>query len=240
MGKRIIAQQRGRSRKFKVRGFNHKGIARHNTLREKAGNEPLKGIILDIMHCPGHSAPLAKIKFEDDSISYILAPEGIKIGDSIESGNNITSAPGAISSLEALPEGTLIYNIETQPGDGGKLVRASGASARILSKTPEGIMVQLPSKKKKTFNPKCRANIGVVAGGGRKEKPMIKAGVKYKALKARNKLYPKVSGQAMNAVDHPHGGTRSSKKNYPYTVSKHTSPGAKVGKIAARRTGKKK
>ena len=102
------------------------------------------------------------------------------------------------------------------------------------------IVVELPSKKKKVLNPQCRASIGVVAGGGRKEKPFIKAGNKFKAMKARSKLYPKVCGQSMNAVDHPHGGTRSSKKNYPYTVSRHTPPGAKVGKIASRRTGKKK
>ncbi|MBW2987255.1 50S ribosomal protein L2 [Candidatus Woesearchaeota archaeon] len=236
MGKRIIAQQRGRSPKFKAKSFRYKGAARHNSLTA----ETLKGTIMDIVHCPGHSAPLAKVDFEGKGPSYILAPEGIKVGDVIQSGIDVTQNPGAITKLDLLPEGTLIHNIETQPGDGGKLVRASGAVARLVTKTPEGIVVELPSKKKKIFNPQCRASIGVVAGGGRKEKPFMKAGNRFKAMKARSKLYPKVCGQSMNAVDHPHGGTRSSKKNYPYTVSRHTPPGAKVGKIASRRTGKKK
>ncbi|MBW3013119.1 50S ribosomal protein L2 [Candidatus Woesearchaeota archaeon] len=240
MGKQIIAQQRGRSPKFWVRGFRHRGPAKHNPLTEQAVKGIVKGTIMDIVHCPGHSAPLAKVQFDDRTPTFILAPEGIKIGDILESGINIAQSPGAITTLELLPEGTLIHNIEIQPGDGGKLVRSSGAFAKILSKTPEGILIQLPSKKKKIFNPMCRASIGTVAGGGRKEKPLLKAGNKFKAFKARNKLYPKVCGQSMNAVDHPHGGTRSSKKNYPYSVSRHAPPGAKVGQIASRRTGRKK
>jgi len=90
------------------------------------------------------------------------------------------------------------------------------------------------------LSPKCRATIGVLAGGGRPEKPLLKAGVSFYKMRAKNKLWPKVCGQSMNAVDHPHGGSRSSMKNYPYAVSRNAPPGAKVGSISARRTGRKK
>ena len=92
----------------------------------------------------------------------------------------------------------------------------------------------------KTFQKNCRANVGIIAGGGRTEKPFLKAGRKYFAMKSKNKLWPIVCGQSMNAVDHPHGGTTSSKKKYSYTVSRHAPPGAKVGAIAAKRSGRKK
>ena len=126
------------------------------------------------------------------------------------------------------------------PGDGGKFARASGTFAKIVSKSAGRVIVVLPSKKQKMFKPECRATIGVLAGGGREEKPFLKAGMKYFKMKAKNKVWPKVCGQSMNAVDHPHGGSRSSQKNYPYVVSRNAPPGAKVGSISGRRTGRKK
>ena len=94
-------------------------------------------------------------------------------------------------------------------------------------------------KKMKRMHPQCRATIGVIAGGGRKEKPMLKAGKKYHAIKRGSKIWPKVAGVAMNPVDHPFGGGgRSSRKHK--TVSRRRPPGRKVGSIAARKTGIKK
>ena len=95
----------------------------------------------------------------------------------------------------------------------------------------------LPSKKEKSFSPQCRATLGVIAGQGRKEKPFLKAGTRHYYMKARNKLYPRVKGQSMNAVDHPHGTSRSSKKGQPTIADRNAPPGAKVGKIRPRRTG---
>jgi len=170
----------------------------------------------------------------------MLAAEGLKVGDTVSCGRGAEIKAGNIIPLSDIPEGTLVYNIENSPGDGGKFCRASGTFARVLSKFTDKVVVELPSKKQKAFQNNCRASIGIIAGGGRTEKPFLKAGNKYYAMRARNKLWPIVCGQSMNAVDHPHGGSRSSKKNYPYTVSRNAPPGAKVGAIAAKRTGRKK
>jgi len=134
----------------------------------------------------------------------------------------------------------MIFNIESIPGDGGKFVRSSGTFAKVVSQMKDTVIVQLPSKKRKEFHPKCRASIGVVAGGGRPEKPLLKAGNSFFKMKAKNKLWPKVSGSAMNAVDHPFGNKRTSRKSKAKPISRNAPPGRKVGMVAARRTGRKK
>ena len=237
MGKRIIPQARGKGGpRYRAPSFRYKGSAVHKSISDSVVN----GKIIDLVKCQGHSAPLAKIKYESGEQVLILAPEGVKVGDSVSCGQGAPVKAGNTMNLSEVPEGTLIYNIESRPGDGGKFCRSSGTFARVLTKMGSNVVVELPSKKQKTFHNNCRANIGVIAGGGRTEKPFLKAGRKYYAMKARNKLWPIVCGQSMNAVDHPHGGSTSSKKNYPYTVSRNAPPGAKVGAIAAKRTGRKK
>jgi large subunit ribosomal protein L2 len=141
--------------------------------------------------------------------------------------------------LKNIPEGTMICNIERQPGDGGKFVRAGGTFGKVVAKTQEGVLVRLPSKKEKVFHQECRAIIGIVAGAGRTEKPFLKAGTRYFAMKAKNKLWPKMRGVAMNAVSHPYGGKRK-KKGKPTIAPRFAPPGRKVGKIAPRRTGWKR
>ena len=144
--------------------------------------------------------------------------------------------------LSKVPEGTEICNIELRPGDGGKLVRASGTSASLISHDKEKKIayVQLPSKRHITVNENSRATIGKVASGGRKEKPMAKAGQMYNAKKARGKLYPRVSGIHMNAIDHPHGGGRHPHIGKPSSVKRDRPPGRKVGHLAPKRTGRRK
>tara|TARA_Y100000310_G_scaffold278642_1_gene297195 strand:+ start:17291 stop:17830 length:540 start_codon:yes stop_codon:yes gene_type:complete len=171
--------------------------------------------------------------------SYAFAPFGIKVGDEITVGGTELK-PGNVLKLEEIPEGTLIHNIELRPGDGGKLVRTSGSSAKVVAKTETQVRVLLPSKKEKIFKPGCRAAIGVLAGSGRTDKPFLKAGTRMKKMRARNKLYPKVCGISMNAVDHPFGGKCSHIKGRPTLSPRNAPPGRKVGKIAPRRTGKKK
>jgi len=237
VGKNIISQARGKGGpRYRAPSFNYKGPAVHKNLSE----EQIKGEIVDFIKCRGHTAPLAKVKYEDGEQVLMLAAEGLKVGDQVSTGTGAEVKSGNTMTLEDVPEGTLIYNIESNPGDGGKFCRASGTFARVLSKIAGKVVVELPSKKQKTFQKNCRASVGIIAGGGRPEKPFLKAGRKYFAMKAKNKLWPIVCGQSMNAVDHPHGGSSSAKKNYPYTVSRNASPGAKVGAIAARRTGRKK
>ena len=98
----------------------------------------------------------------------------------------------------------------------------------------------MPSKKEKEFNANCRATIGVVAGGGRLEKPFLKAGKKWHAKRARGKLYPVTSAVAMNAVEHPFGSGRGRHMGKPNVAPRHAPPGRKVGLVRPRRTGRKR
>ncbi len=239
MGKNLIQQARGKgSPTYRAPSFRYIDAAKLKSLDAK--DEMSTGKIIDFIKCPGHTAPLAKISYSDGETIFTIAAEGLKVGDTVTTGHGSEIKDGNTLSLKDVPIGTLVYNIESSPGDGGKFCRASGVFAKVVSKTRNDVVVELPSKKEKTFKMGCRASIGVIAGGGRPEKPFVKAGKRYHKKRATNKLYPKVCGQSMNAVDHPHGGSRSSKKNYPYTVSRNLPPGAKVGKIPPKRTGRKK
>ncbi len=146
---------------------------------------------------------------------------------------------GHVLELKDIPEGTLIHNIELKPGDGGKLVRSSGGAAKVVARTEQGVRIKLPSRKEKVFLPHCRAAIGLVAGAGRKDKPLLKAGASYHKHRARNKLWPKVQGISMNAVAHPFGGCHNTHKGRPTLSPRGAPPGRKVGKIAPRRTGRR-
>jgi len=234
MGKNLIQQKRGKgSPTYRSRSFRFKGDARHN----KLSIETINGKIFDLIHCPGHTAPLAQIKYENGEEILMIAPEGIRVGEIVQAGEKADAKVGNIVPLKNIPEGTPVYNIENKPGDGGKFVRTSGTFAKVVSKISEGIVIRLPSNKQKIFQPECRACIGIVAGSGRTEKPFLKAGKKYHAMKARNKLYPSVSGTSMNALCHPFGGKGSHTKGRPTQASRNAPPGRKVGKIAPKRTG---
>lgn len=237
MGKRIIQQARGHgSPTYTSPSFNYKGRIKLNKITKKLQ----KGKIIDLIKCPGHDAPLVKVKYENMETVLFSAPENVRVGEEVTSGEIGEIKPGNVMTLRAIPEGTQIYNIESQPGDGGKFCRSAGASARIISKTENYAKIKLPSKKEKKISLNCRAVIGVIAGSGRKEKPFLKAGKKYHAMKAKNKLYPRTSASAMNAVDHPYGNKRTSRKSKQKATSKHAPPGRKVGKLSPKRTGKKK
>ena len=234
MGKNLIQQARGKGGpRYRANSFHFKGRIQY------PGIAAQKGTILELIHCAGHSAPLARVQFDTGERVLLAACEGMCVGSEISAVAQAPVEPGNIFQLKDIPEGTLIYNVELQPGDGGKLCRCSGIYARVTARLPDRIMVMLPSKKERSFLPECRAMIGIVAGGGRPEKPFYKAGNKHHRMQAKNKLYPHVKGIAMNAVDHPFGGSRSSKKNKPSTTSRDAPPGRKVGLIAARRTGRK-
>jgi large subunit ribosomal protein L2 len=235
MGKNIISQRRGRGTStYRSPGHRFKAAIRHL----KQTNLEVRGKVTDIFDCPGHTAPLAEVTYDNGDKNIIQAPEGIRVEQDVAI-NSDKPEVGDCVPLRMIPEGTLIYNIENQPGDGGKFVRCGGTTARVLSRQGDKVLVMLPSKKEKAFHPECRANIGVIAGGGRLEKPLVKAGRNYHKMRAINKLYPIVCGTSMNAVDHPFGTSRSSKKGRPTIARRHAPPGAKVGKIKPRRTGRR-
>ncbi len=237
MGKNIISQARGKGGPtYRAPSFRYKGAATHNKISENLR----EGTIVELIHCQGHSVPLMKIKYDDGEEVLSLSAEGVAIGDKVFSGDSAKPTIGNTLSLGAIPEGTTIYNIEQNLGDGGKFVRSSGCSARVVSKTGNKIIVEMPSKRHKQFSANCRATIGVLSAGGRLDKPLLKAGNAYYKNKARNKLWPKVSATAMNAVDHPFGCARSSRKTKSKPISKNAPPGRKVGQVGARRTGQRK
>jgi len=149
-------------------------------------------------------------------------------------------AIGNVLPVRRIPEGTAVCNVEERPGDKGCLSRGSGCYATIIGHSDDGdkTRVRLPSGARKTLSGDARAMVGIVAGGGRVEKPILKAGNCYHLFKRKRKVWPKVRGVAMNPVDHPHGGGNHQHIGKPSTVSRYSAPGQKVGLIAARRSGK--
>ncbi len=233
MGKDLIQQRRGRgSPSYRYHSFRSVGTAKV----QDRGSATIIGFVKSFMH----TAPLARVRFADGTSGLLIAPEGVRSGQVLTVGADASHELGNTLPLKSLPEGSIIFNVEAQPGDGGKFARASGQSARIVGKTGASVLVQLPSKKQRVFHPECRATLGVVAGGGRPEKPFLKAGIKFHRVKARSKYWPIVSGAAMNAVDHPLGGKRSSRKGRPTIAPKNAPPGRKVGMIRPRHTGRNK
>jgi len=198
----------------------------------------LSGEVVDIEHDPARSAPVARVEFDDGDQRLVLAAEGVGVGDTLEVGISASVEPGNTLPLAEIPEGVPVSNVEHQPGDGGKFARASGVNADLITHERDAAVVQLPSGEVKRLSPDCRATIGVVAGGGRTEKPFVKAGNKHHKMKARGTKWPRVRGVAMNAVDHPFGGGGRQHPGRPKSVSKNAPPGRKVGDIGSRRTGR--
>ncbi|HEW64187.1 50S ribosomal protein L2 [Fervidicoccus fontis] len=238
MGKKIRQQRAGRgSPTFRSRKHLHEAPAAYPAIKE---DETFKGHIVEIIHDPGRWVPLAKVKLENGVEFYTIASEGSYIGQEIEIGPNAKPVNGNILPLQSIPEGTQVFNIEIKPMDGGKLVRTGGGYAQIISKGVNTVTVVLPSGKSKEIDGRSRATIGVAAGGGRIEKPLLKAGNSYWKWKPKARKYPKVRGVAMNVVSHPFGGGHHQSESKPTTVSRNAPPGRKVGHIAARRTGRRK
>jgi large subunit ribosomal protein L8e len=147
---------------------------------------------------------------------------------------------GNVLPLNAMPEGAIVCNIEERPGDRGKFARASGNYCTIVAHNPDNntTRIRLPSGAKKLIQGSCRALVGVVAGGGRIDKPMLKAGRQFHKYRVKRNRWPKVRGVAMNPVEHPHGGGNHQHIGHPSTVRRDAPAGQKVGLIAARRTGR--
>ena len=241
MGKRIISQRRGRGTStYRAPSHRYIGSTSHRPYDEIEKSGVIEGKVLDIINCPGHSAPLAEIEYEGGSRSLTLASVGLNTKQKIISGGKAEVKEGNTIPLKNAQIGTTLCNIESQVGDGGKFMRSAGSFAKVIGKGNKKVTIQFKSKKTKVLNENCRATVGIIAGGGRKDKPILKAGKKMHMMRARNKLYPRTSGVAMNAVDHPFGSGRGRHMGKPRTVSRHAPPGRKVGSISSKKTGKKK
>jgi large subunit ribosomal protein L2 len=242
MGKRIRVQRRGRGGST-YRASTHKRVAPAKyppaiTPKESFGAS-VNGVIEDLVHDPGRGAPLAFVRFENGETCYTITPEGVHKGQQISLGGKAPAEVGNILPLGKVPEGTMVCDLELRPGDGGKMARSSGAYATVVGHTPQGTMIKLPSGRTRYVNDRCMATVGVVAGGGRTEKPFLKAGEKYHLMKAKGHKYPRTRGRAMVAAVHPYGSSKRSARKGT-TVSHGAPPGQKVGLIAARGAGQKK
>lgn len=232
MGKRLIPQRR-------ARGGSHYRSPSHRHVEDVRipHYEQKQGTITDLIQAPGRTSPLAVIDF-DGKKTHQLAVEGTCVGQTVEIGTK-NVAVGNILALRDIPEGTLVHNIEGQPGDGGKFVKTAGTSALIVSRGRH-VIVSMPSGVLKEFNPESRAVVGIVAGGGRGDKPLAKAGKNYLTLRSRAKANKKTSGVAMNAVDHPNGGGSHPHVGGPNCHGRNAPPGQKAGFIAPKKKAKKR
>jgi len=236
MAHRITTQSRGKGGPtYRAPSHRYKAELKHI----KTGDAIINGVIIDIEHDPARHAPIALVKLETGEKIYVLATEGMAVGDTISWGPKGEIRSGNTMALSEIPAGLYVCNIEARPLDGGKFVRASGVQAMVTDHTATRVAVRMPSGRTKWFHADCRATIGVVAGGGRSEKPFCKAGKKYHKMKNTASNWPRVRGMAMNVIDHPFGGGGHQHTGRPKTVSRGTSPGRKVGHIAASRTGRK-
>ncbi len=237
MGKKLKQQRRGKGSNVYRKPPHH--FKADVVFSKRSINNKITGEVVEFIDDPGHTAPLMKIRYDDYTESILIAPEGIKIGDKIEEGIGASITLGSVLNLSQIPDGMPIYNIESHPGDGGKLTRAAGNFATVASHNQNSVTVSLPSKKNIDLSPDCRAEIGAVAGGGAKAKPIMKAGKNFYIKHAVNRTWPTNRGVKSNPVDHPFGGKQHHKGASSMT-SRNAPPGAKVGHIAARRVGRRK
>jgi large subunit ribosomal protein L2 len=231
MGKRIIQQRRGRG--------THTYRVKRKAFRHKLQYPPKlsgEGEVVKLFNSAGHSAPIAKIKYSG-RVFYIPAFRGMIEGQKISFDKEVKD--GNILKLKDIPIKAQIYCIESKPGNGGRFIKSSGSSAILNRKVGNDVFVLMPSKKEKKLNENCRAIIGSIAGSGRVDKPIVKAGKKYYIKKSKNKLWPRTSAIKMNAIDHPFGSGRG--KNPKSKIAKRNAPaGRRVGLLRPRRTGKRK
>jgi len=227
MGKNLPTQRRGRGTSPTYRSPSHRHIGLVD-LPRKTG----EGTVVEIRHAPGRSAPVARVEIGGTEF-LMIAPDGLQEGQRVALGIPRIDR-GSVLRLGQLPEGTLVYNVEIAPGDGGRLVRAAGTSAVVVS---QGVRtaIRLPSGQFKELDPRCRATVGVVAGAGRGDKPFYKAGKHVNAYRSLAKSAIVVRGVAKNPVDHPHGGGAHQHVGRPSTVSAGAPPGRKVGRLSPKR-----
>jgi large subunit ribosomal protein L2 len=232
MGKRIIQQARGKgSSTYRVR--KKAFVYRIQYPRHLIGN----GEVIKLISSGAHYAPLAKVR-HSEGVFYIPAFKNMFEGQSISLEKGEVK-DGNILRLRDIPVKTKVYNIESRPNDGGRFIRSGGASGIVTRVVGDKVFISMPSKKEKAFHPDCRATVGEIAGHGRLEKPVVKAGRKFHIMKTKSKLWPRTSAVKVNAIDHPFGSGRG--KNPKPKIAKRNAPaGARVGHVRPRRTGKRK
>ncbi|CAF9912502.1 MAG: 60S ribosomal protein L2 [Gomphillus americanus] len=261
MGRVIRNQRKGRGSIFTAHTRLNKTPAQFRTLDYAERHGYIRGVVKDIIHDAGRGAPLARVSFRDPyrfktHTETFIANEGMYTGQFIYAGKHASLTVGNILPLGQVPEGTVVTNVEEKVGDRGALGRTSGNYITVIGHNPdEGkTRVKLPSGAKKVIKSSARGMVGIVAGGGRTDKPLLSmtcsawavrtlltlpteaSRAKHKFAVKRNS-WPKTRGVAMNPVDHPHGGGNHQHIGKASTISRYAAQGQKAGLIAARRTG---
>ena len=167
----------------------------------KRNKENMPATVIGIEYDPNRSANIALIQYEDGEKAYIIAPQGLTDGDKVISGESVDIKVGNCMPISSIPVGTLIHNIELNPGQGGKLVKAAGQSAQLMAKEGKYAHVRLPSGEMRLVLARCRATIGTIGNSDHENVKIGKAG-----RKRHMGWRPEVRGSVMNPVDHPHGG----------------------------------
>jgi large subunit ribosomal protein L2 len=186
-------------RSMRYMGGGHKKMFRIIDFKRDKKNIP--GTVASIEYDPNRTAFIALINYKDGEKRYILAPQGLQVGGTIISGDNVAPEVGNALQMKSMPLGTNVHNIEMQPGQGGKLVRSAGTSAQLTNKEEKYAVLKMPSGELRKILINCYATVGVVSNGDHNLEMMGKAG--------RNRwrgIRPRTRGVAMNPVDHPMGG----------------------------------
>ncbi len=187
---RITVRSRGGGARKVLRDVDFK--------RKKHG---ILAVVERIEYDPNRTAYLALLKYEDGVVSYVLAAEGMTVGQAVESGDAVDIKPGNCMRLKNIPTGTMIHNVELRAGKGGQMARSAGASIQLLGKDDKYAQLRLASGERRMVEVDCFATVGVVSNTDHKNTSLGKAG-RSRWLGRR----PHVRGVAMNPVDHPHGG----------------------------------
>jgi len=198
----IIKKTGGRNNRGRVtvrhRGGGHKRRYRIvDFKRDKSGS----ATVMSIEYDPNRTARIALVLFEDGMKRYIVAPNGVKVGDLVESGEDVPATTGNTRSLGTLPTGTQVHNIEVTPGKGGQMAKSAGAVAQVMAHESGYTIVRLPSGEMRRLLSKCTATVGQVSNLDHKNEKLGKAG--------RNRhrgRRPTVRGSVMSPAAHPHGG----------------------------------
>lgn len=189
------------------KGGGHKQHYRIVDFRRDKDNIPAK--VASIEYDPNRSSFIALLNYADGEKRYILAPKGLKRGDEVKSGEKSPFKVGCSMSLKAMPLGSVIHNIEMQPGRGGVLVRSAGLSAQLAARSGGYVTLKLPSGEFRMINEECKATFGELSNAEHSLRNEGKAGRKrWKGIR------PTVRGTAMNPVDHPHGGGEGRHNGY--------------------------
>ncbi len=199
----VLKKKAGRNNTGKIM-VRHRGGGNRRKYRLidfKRRKTDVEAVVKTIEYDPNRSCNISLIQYDDGQKSYILAPNGLKIGDRLRSGAGADIKPGNAMSIENIPVGTIIHNVELHPNSGATFVRAAGAGAQLMAKEGKYALIRMPSGELRKVLLVCYATIGQV---GNLEHENVKLG---KAGKTRHKGFrPAVRGSVMNPNDHPHGG----------------------------------